>query len=137
MVDAQHELTVIFSDMTKFRQILFNLLSNACKFTENGSVTLTMFNAENESEDMISLSVTDTGIGMTDEQCAVIFDEFVQADSSTTKEYGGTGLGLAICQQFCELMGGHIAVSSTLGQGHDIYSDTAHQDSHARTSTRS
>ncbi len=108
---------IVNSDMTKYRQIFFNLLSNACKFTHDGLITITLENFSNEFEPWLRIMVTDTGIGMTDEQCEVIFDEFVQADSSTTKEYGGTGLGLAICLQFCELMGGAIGVTSELGEG--------------------
>ena len=106
----------MYADLTKVRQILFNLLSNACKFTERGSVTL---HAERTTADpaMIEFRVTDTGIGMTAEQLAKLFQPFTQADASTTRRFGGTGLGLAISKRFCEMMGGDIAVTSEPDKG--------------------
>lgn len=104
----------ITADMTKLRQSLFNLLSNASKFTQNGTISLTV---EQPDPDWIHFIVNDTGIGMTPAQQAKLFQSFTQADASTTRQYGGTGLGLVITQQFCELMGGSIQVESTHNQG--------------------
>jgi ammonium transporter len=101
------------ADLTKVRQILLNLLSNAAKFTENGVITL---NIKRENERFM-FRITDTGIGMTPEQLQKVFQAFMQADASTTRKYGGTGLGLAITQKFCEMMGGEISVESELGKG--------------------
>ena len=83
------------SDLTKVRQALFNLLSNACKFTERGTVTLTAAPEAAGGDDLMVFTVTDTGIGMTDEQVARLFEDFTQADASTSRRYGGTGLGLS------------------------------------------
>jgi CheY-like chemotaxis protein len=94
--------------------VLINLLVNACKFTTGGKVRLEV---AKDGLGWLELRVTDSGIGMSDEQRARLFRPFVQADSSTTRRYGGTGLGLAISQRFCEMMGGRIEVSSTPGQG--------------------
>ncbi len=102
------------ADITKLRQSLFNLLSNASKFTENGTITLTV---ERQDVGWITFRVSDTGIGMTPQQQAKLFQSFTQADASTTRKYGGTGLGLVITQQFCTLMGGTIEVESEAGQG--------------------
>ena len=102
------------ADITKLRQSLFNLLSNASKFTENGTITLAV---ERPEANWITFSVRDTGIGMTPEQQARLFQSFTQADASTTRKYGGTGLGLVITQQFCQIMGGDIQVESQVGQG--------------------
>ena len=102
------------TDLTKLRQTLFNLLSNACKFTEKGKVTLAI---TRRADQMVSFAVTDTGIGMTPEQQGKLFGEFVQADASTTRKYGGTGLGLAISRKFCRMLGGDITVESAPGRG--------------------
>lgn len=102
------------TDLTKLRQTLFNLLSNACKFTENGTVTLEI---SRHAEGRVSFAVSDTGIGMEPHQLEKLFGEFVQADASTTRKYGGTGLGLAISRKFCRLLGGDITVASTPGRG--------------------
>lgn len=102
------------SDVTRVRQIIFNLLSNACKFTENGTVGI---DVTREEGDWIEIAVSDTGIGMSDEQMERLFSEFSQADSSTTRKYGGTGLGLAISQRFCVMMGGDVTVESKTGNG--------------------
>ena len=104
---------VIQIDLTRLRQILLNLLSNAAKFTEKGSIQV---KAERQA-DWIVFRVRDTGIGMTPAQLERIFDPFAQADSSTTRKYGGSGLGLAICKQYCRVMEGEIAVESTPGKG--------------------
>lgn len=102
------------TDLTKLRQTLFNLLSNACKFTENGKITLKV---ERRQDGMVSFAVTDTGIGMEPQQMEKLFADFVQADASTTRKYGGTGLGLAISRKFCRMLGGDIRVESKLGHG--------------------
>jgi len=107
----------IYTDVTKFRQVLMNLLSNAAKFTQNGKITITANRFVEDGTDLVSIAVSDTGIGMTDEQLEKVFDEFTQADDSTTREFGGTGLGLSICEKFAELMQGRIEVESTLGEG--------------------
>ena len=106
----------IRADQLRVRQILLNLLSNGCKFTENGQVTVEAGRPTRDGDGVI-ISVADTGIGMTPQQMANLFQEFSQADSSTTRKYGGTGLGLAISQRLCRLMGGDITVDSTLGVG--------------------
>jgi signal transduction histidine kinase len=125
------------ADKTRVRQVLFNLLSNANKFTEQGTITLTAkqtrnappnepnhstppassVSVETAESAWVVVEVTDTGIGMTHEQLTHIFQAFTQADTSTTRKYGGTGLGLVISKRFCELMGGDIQVASTPGQG--------------------
>jgi len=102
------------SDITRVRQIVFNLLSNACKFTENGTVSVDVKVPE---KGWIEISVIDTGIGMSAEQIDRLFTDFTQADSSTTRKYGGTGLGLAISQRFSRMMGGDIFVESEQGKG--------------------
>ena len=103
----------MYADITKVRQILFNLLSNACKFTELGTITLDAVRDKSEGVGWLSLSVRDTGIGMTEEQMERLFQPFSQADIQTARKYGGTGLGLAITKQFCEMMGGDIKVRAS------------------------
>jgi signal transduction histidine kinase len=128
------------ADVTKLRQTLFNLLSNASKFTERGAICLTVSTNTQRSEaaahgtsgnsrtgepgggrsmgePTLSFRVSDTGIGMTPEQMTRLFQAFEQADASTTKKFGGTGLGLAISRKFCQMMGGDITVTSELGVG--------------------
>ena len=102
------------SDATKVRQVLFNLVSNACKFTSHGVVDI---QATRLSAHAIVVRVTDTGIGMTPEQMGRLFQEFTQADESTSRRFGGTGLGLAISQRLTHLIGGSIGVESRLGAG--------------------
>ncbi|WP_203291914.1 ATP-binding protein [Maricaulis parjimensis] len=102
-------------DPTRLSQIVHNLVANAVKFTEHGSVTLTI--EAPADEDTVTLSVRDTGVGMTQEQCEAVFGKFVQADSSTTRRYGGTGLGLAICKGLTDQMDGVITVDSKPGEG--------------------
>jgi CheY-like chemotaxis protein len=99
------------------RQCLLNLLSNACKFTEHGTITLQVSRITESGENWITFRVTDTGIGMTPAQQSRLFQDFSQADTSTTRKYGGTGLGLAISQRFCHMMGGDIMVESIPGRG--------------------
>jgi ammonium transporter, Amt family len=107
------------ADLTKVRQVLFNLLSNAAKFTENGEIKLSVRRrvGTDFDADMIEFRVADTGIGMTEEQMDRLFEKFTQADPSTTRKYGGTGLGLAISRHFCRMMGGDITAESMLGKG--------------------
>jgi signal transduction histidine kinase len=105
------------SDVTKVRQVIFNLLSNALKFTKEGRVTLALRAFEEARNEVIEFTVTDTGIGMTQEQIGRLFRAYSQADASTSRRYGGTGLGLTIVQQFCRLLGGDITVESTIGVG--------------------
>ena len=106
---------VMHTDQTKLRQVLLNLLSNACKFTKQGTITLDV--ALDESKNQVIMAVSDTGIGMTPEQLARLFQPFTQGDASTTKKYGGTGLGLIISKHFVEMMGGSILVSSQPERG--------------------
>jgi signal transduction histidine kinase/ActR/RegA family two-component response regulator len=110
------DLGSMHADITKVRQILFNLLSNACKFTEHGTVTLDVARRQG-IEDRLVFRVSDTGIGMTLQQQRNLFQYFTQADSSTARKYGGTGLGLAISQRFTHMMRGEIHVTSTSGEG--------------------
>jgi PAS domain S-box-containing protein len=107
------------SDLTKVRQMLLNLLSNACKFTQHGTITLAVSRERDGADrpEQILLRVSDTGIGMTPAQMDRLFEAFAQADASTTSKYGGTGLGLAITKRFCEMMGGDVAVESEAGRG--------------------
>src|SRR5829696_9097078 len=105
------------ADLTKVRQAVFNLLSNACKFTKEGIVRLDVARESAAGEDWITFAVSDTGIGMTGEQMGKLFQEFSQADASTTRDYGGTGLGLALSRRLCRMMGGDITVESEIGEG--------------------
>ena len=107
----------LHADLTKVRQTLFNLLSNAAKFTQHGQVVLSAARETSRSGDWIVFEVSDNGIGMTEEQIATLFQPFVQADASTTREYGGTGLGLDISRRFCRAMGGDVTVRSVPGRG--------------------
>ncbi|RMH75271.1 MAG: urea ABC transporter substrate-binding protein [Cyanobacteria bacterium J007] len=116
------ELGTMHADYIKVRQSLLNLLSNACKFTDNGEISLEIRRegggtGEGDDRPRIVFKVGDTGIGISPEQQAKLFQAFRQADASTTRKYGGTGLGLAIGQRFCEMMGGHIRVESEVGRG--------------------
>jgi CheY-like chemotaxis protein len=105
------------SDVTKVRQTLFNLLSNASKFTEQGIIKLVVRREPQLGGDFVVMDVIDSGIGMTPEQLGKLFQAFSQADASTTRKYGGTGLGLAISRKFCQLLGGDITVTSEAGKG--------------------
>ena len=113
-VDLAPEVDVIFSDSSRVRQILINLLSNAAKFTEEGSITVSL---KPVAEDCIELSVVDTGIGIPAESLEFIFDEFRQVDGSTTRRYGGTGLGLSISKRLSSMLGGDIRAESQVGAG--------------------
>ena len=116
-LDHGPDIGTIYADQTRFRQALLNLASNASKFTENGTVTIAAHPQHRDGRDWITVAVTDTGIGMTAEQIGRLFQEFSQADASTTRKYGGTGLGLAISKRFCQMMGGDITVASMPGRG--------------------
>lgn len=130
-VECAKDLGSMQADLTKVRQSLFNLLSNACKFTQQGTITLTVSRGRDEekmsntssfsdsltTENWITFRVTDSGIGMTPEQMSKLFQAFTQADGSTTRKYGGTGLGLAITKKLCQMMGGDVTVESVPGQG--------------------
>ncbi len=110
-------LGTMHTDLTRVRQILLNLLSNAAKFTENGTIRLAISRHTGAVGDRVRFAVSDTGIGMSEEQLAKLFQRFQQADASTTRQFGGTGLGLALTKGFAALLGGEITVTSTLGQG--------------------
>jgi signal transduction histidine kinase len=114
VVECAEGIGSMHADLTKVRQALFNLLSNAAKFTDHGAISLTV---EREPDDWLTFAVADTGIGMTDEQLGRLFEAFSQAEASTAGRYGGTGLGLAISRHFCRLMGGDLTVESEYGQG--------------------
>ena len=101
----------------RLRQALLNLMSNANKFTERGTITVDARQGQENGRDWVAIAVADTGIGMTPEQVGKLFQEFSQADASTTRKYGGTGLGLAISRRFCQMMGGDITVESQPGRG--------------------
>jgi CheY-like chemotaxis protein len=105
------------ADLTKVRQSLVNLLSNACKFTTQGTITLAVTRETADGAAWVTFRVSDTGTGMTPEQMGKLFQAFSQAEASTTRQYGGTGLGLAITRHFCRMMGGDITVGSAMGQG--------------------
>ena len=117
VVDCPPDLDTLHADQIRFRQALLNLASNANKFTENGTITIAAQPQRPDGRDWILIAVTDTGIGMTEEQMGRLFHEFSQADASTTRKYGGTGLGLAISKRFCQMMGGDITVKSMPGKG--------------------
>ena len=114
-VDIQPEVGRMTADPTRLRQILYNLLSNACKFTRNGLITLAARRAGQGDDAAVTFSVSDTGIGMNEEQLGQLFQPFSQVHD--TAQYGGTGLGLAITRRFCEMMGGHVSVTSEVGKG--------------------
>jgi len=104
-------------DVTKLRQSLLNLLSNAAKFTHEGTITLRAEHELQADGEWLTLSVSDTGIGIAADKLEHVFEEFSQADNSTTRDYGGTGLGLAISRRFCQMLGGDLSVTSELGEG--------------------
>jgi signal transduction histidine kinase/DNA-binding response OmpR family regulator len=116
VLEAQENLGQLTVDPMRLRQILLNLLSNACKFTKQGEVKLRVRRVV-DGRNWIEIAVADTGIGMTPEQQAKLFEEFTQADSSTARQYGGTGLGLAITRKLARMMGGDVTVASEPGKG--------------------
>jgi two-component system, sensor histidine kinase and response regulator len=116
-VRGTDDVRPMHGDLTKTRQILLNLLSNASKFTHDGTITVDIRECTIDGADAVEFSVTDSGVGMTVEQTQKVFDPFTQADVTTTRKYGGTGLGLAIVSRFCDLMGGSVSVESRPGEG--------------------
>jgi signal transduction histidine kinase len=116
-VDRAIDLGPVHADSQRLRQALLNLASNAAKFTNNGTIRIAGRRASENGRDWTVLSVSDTGIGMTAQQVSRLFQDFVQADTSTTRKYGGTGLGLAISRRLCRMMGGDITVESAPGRG--------------------
>jgi signal transduction histidine kinase len=116
VVEAQENMGALTADSMRLKQILLNLLSNACKFTKEGEVALRVRKVA-DGRDWVELAVADTGIGMTTEQQAKLFQDFTQADSLTARRYGGTGLGLAISRKLARMMGGDVTVASEAGKG--------------------
>ena len=116
-IDCPDSVGSIHADSTKIRQCLFNLLSNASKFTEQGTISLKVSRETADGRDWINFAVADTGIGMNDEQMDRLFEAFAQAEASISRRFGGTGLGLAITRHFCEMMGGTVLVESEEGKG--------------------
>ncbi|WP_062013203.1 response regulator [Aureimonas sp. AU4] len=117
VTEAGEGLGIVHTDQVKLRQCLINLLSNASKFTENGTITLRAERIVDDGRDWIVFEVSDTGIGMNPDQLGRLFERFTQADASTTRKFGGTGLGLAITRAFCRMLGGDIGVRSEEGAG--------------------
>ncbi len=115
VIDCPDNIGNMHADLVKVRQVLFNLLSNSAKFTDNGSITLTV--QKGDAEATVSFAIRDTGIGMTEDQMGRLFEAFAQAESHTSRKYGGTGLGLALSREFCHMMGGDITVESLVGAG--------------------
>jgi GAF domain-containing protein/CheY-like chemotaxis protein len=111
------DVGTMHADVTKVRQALLNLLGNACKFTERGTITLAVAREPVDGREWLSFAVRDTGIGMTPTQLARLFEAFSQADAATTRKYGGTGLGLALSRRLCRMMGGDVTVESEAGRG--------------------
>jgi signal transduction histidine kinase len=116
-VKCDGAIGTLHADQMRLRQALLNLMSNANKFTDHGTISIDARQGHENGRDWITLAVADTGIGMTPEQMSKLFHEFSQADASTTRKYGGTGLGLAISKRFCQMMGGDITVESEPGHG--------------------
>ena len=116
-IEMTDDVGMMRADITKVRQILFNLLSNACKFTDHGTVSIDVNQSAKDGQEWVCFRVTDTGIGITAQQKQNLFKEFAQADTSISRKYGGTGLGLAITHRFVQLMKGRISVESEPGQG--------------------
>jgi signal transduction histidine kinase len=116
-VHCDPAIGTLHADQMRLRQALLNLMSNANKFTERGRIAIDARQGQEDGRDCVTIEVADTGIGMTPEQMGKLFQEFSQADASTTRKYGGTGLGLAISKRFCQMMGGDITVESAPGRG--------------------
>ncbi len=117
IVDCPPDIAPLLVDPLRLRQILLNLLSNACKFTKGGEISLRVIPHSIEGREWVDFAISDTGIGMTPEQVNKLFEEFVQADQTTARNYGGTGLGLAITRKLCRMMGGDALVTSEIGKG--------------------
>ncbi|MBN2371678.1 MAG: response regulator [Vicinamibacteria bacterium] len=116
-VTCPDDLPAMYADVTRVRQVLFNLLSNATKFTENGTISLSVRIEREESTEFVVFDVKDSGIGLTPDQLSRLFQAFSQADASTSRKYGGTGLGLVISRRFAQMMGGDVTVKSDYGKG--------------------
>jgi signal transduction histidine kinase len=116
-VNCDGAIGTLHADSMRLRQALLNLMSNANKFTERGTISVDARHAHEDGREWVTIAVADTGIGMTPEQIGKLFQEFSKADASTTRKYGGTGLGLAISKRFCQMMGGDITVESEPGRG--------------------
>ena len=116
-IDCPDSVGSIHAGTTKIRQCLFNLIGNASKFTEQGTISLKVSRGIAEGQEWINFAASDTGIGMNEEQMGRLFEAFAQAEASTTRRFGGTGLGLAITRHFCEMMGGTVLVESQAGKG--------------------
>jgi signal transduction histidine kinase len=116
-VNCDRAIGRLHADQMRLRQALLNLMSNANKFTDHGTISIDARQGQENGRDWITLTVTDTGIGMTAEQMGKLFQEFSQASSTTASKYGGTGLGLVISRRFCQMMGGDITVDSEPGRG--------------------
>src|SRR3954453_8860011 len=116
-VNCDAAIGTLHADQMRLRQALLNLMSNANKFTDRGTITIDARQRQENGCDRITLAVKDTGIGMTPDQMGKLFQEFSQASSATASKYGGTGLGLVISRRFCQMMGGDITVESGLGRG--------------------
>ena len=117
VIDCPPDIGSLQTDLTKLKQSIINLLSNAAKFTKQGNVTFRLSRQQPDGTPWVKFEVVDSGIGMTEEQMGRLFQAFTQADSSTTRNFGGTGLGLTITKHFCAMLGGSIDVKSTPGQG--------------------
>jgi DNA-binding response OmpR family regulator len=117
VVDVDADIGEMEADATKLRQILFNLLGNAAKFTDHGTIRLSVAREADPAGDWLTFAVADAGIGMTEEQLGRLFRAFAQADASTSRRFGGTGLGLALVHHFCEMLGGTVTVTSAPGAG--------------------
>jgi signal transduction histidine kinase len=116
-IDCDLQLGDIRADMTRLRQILLNILSNACKFTKSGEINIKVYRQSFAQHKYFCFAISDTGIGISPENMQKLFQPFNQADSSTTRQYGGTGLGLAISRRLCQMMGGDIMLESELSKG--------------------
>ena len=117
LVKCPEDLGIVSTDQTKLRQATLNLMSNAAKFTQDGTITLSVNRRRSQAADWIEIQVLDSGIGIARPDVQHLFQYFGQATRATSKKYGGTGLGLALSQKLCALMGGGISVTSELGQG--------------------
>ncbi|MCG8503853.1 MAG: ATP-binding protein, partial [Sphingomonadales bacterium] len=116
-VECPRDIGVMQADPTRVKQVLLNLLSNACRFTEDGTISLQISRDREDGDDWITATVQDTGVGISKDQLEDVFEEFSQADPSSRRHQGGTGLGLAISRHLCRLMGGEITAESELGVG--------------------
>jgi signal transduction histidine kinase len=117
VVKCPKNLGIVSTDQTKLRQAALNLMSNAAKFTQGGTITLSVQRRKSQAGDWIEIQVLDTGIGIAQSDIGCLFQNFGQANRATSRKYGGTGLGLALSQKLCALLGGGISATSELGQG--------------------